>query len=373
MGRSHSNRVLLVAAALTWFLVGCGGLDYHYDPGPSPEWTRHVEVKALAARGNLQALGMTPATTQPGADLERARRSALAELAQMICTQVQSRVTTWSLDVGSRGSQGQNDSLRSHFGAYQRITLLTDVKVEDYRVESSYRDEETQTAYVLISVNPAAWSARLQARIETLVERIEKSEGSAARGLDAGRPLQAYTEILEAYRAENDVLEDVAVIEVLAPQRGFGKRVAELGRRLDDVSRRLTDSTRIHIEVECPDADIAKECKSGIATMLASRSFKEGGSEAGNIRIRIRLGSKYLRAEKVANRTEHIAAAEGELTFVEPNGTAAGDLAVSLPSERHTERAPEREAALREALRTAANRIRDGFNSRFRLAYPMPE
>lgn len=367
MGRSHSNRVLLVVAALTSFLVGCGGLDYHYDSGPAPAWIRNVETKPLLARGDLQALGMTPATTQPGADLDRAHRDALDKIAQMICTRVQSQLTSWTMEE-SRGG-----SVRSHFGAYQRITLLTDVKVEDYRVESSYRDEETQSAYVLVSVNPAAWGARLQKRIESLVERIEKREESAAGGLDAGRPLQAYAEILEAYRAESDVIEDVAVIEVLAPQKGLGKRVARLGGQLDAVSRRLTDSTRIHIEVECPDRDAARICESGIAEILASRGFQVGGSEAGNIRIRVRLGSRYLRSERVANRTEHIAAAEGELTIVEPDGTAAGNLAVSLPPERHTERAPGREAALQEALRTAANRIRDGFRSRFRLAYPMPE
>ncbi len=356
-----------MVAALTWFLVGCGGVNYHYDSDPAPEWIRHIETKPLAAPGNLQAVGMTSATAQPGADLDRARRSALAEIAQMICTRVQSQLTSWTME------ESRGDSMRSHFGAYQRITLLTDVKVDDYRVESSYRDEETQSAYVLVSVNRTEWGARLQARIEALIERIEKREESAARGLDAGRPLQAYAEILEAYRAENDVLEDVAVIEVLAPQKGFGKRVAQLGGRLDALSRRLTESTRFHIEVECPDRDAARSCESGIAQMLASRSFQVGGSEAGNIRIRVRLGSRYLRSERVANRTEHIAAAEGELTIVEPDGTAAGDLAVSLPSERHTERAPEREAALQEALRTAANRIRDGFRSRFRLAYPMPE
>lgn len=356
-----------MVAALTSFLGGCGGLDYHYDSEPAPAWIRNIEMKPLAAPGDFQALGMTPATTQPGADLDRARRAALAELAQMVCTRVQSQLTSWTME------ESRDGSVRSHFGGYQRITLLSDVKVEDFRVESSYRDEETQSAYVLVSVNPAAWGARLQARIESLVERIEKREESAARGLDAGRPLQAYAELLEAYRAENEVLEDVAVIEVLAPQKGFGKRVARLGGKLDALSRRLTDSTRIHIEVECPDRNAARSCESGIREMLASRGFQVGGSEAGNIRIRVRLGSRYLRSERVANRTEHIAAAEGELTIVEPDGTAAGDLAVSLPSERHTERAPEREAALREALETAANRIRDGFRSRFRLAYPMPE
>ena len=65
MGRSHSTRVLFAAAALTWCLVGCGGLDYHYDSGPAPAWILNIEKKPPSARGDIQALGMTPATAQP--------------------------------------------------------------------------------------------------------------------------------------------------------------------------------------------------------------------------------------------------------------------------------------------------------------------
>ncbi len=367
MRRSSAYWFRLAVAASTCFVAGCAGPDFHYDSGPAPEWTRKVEIEKGAASRNIRAVGTTPATTQPAADLDRARRSALAELAQMVRSRVQSQLTTWSVE------EARGDSVRSNVGSYHRINVTAEVNVEDYRVESSHRDEETQSVYVLVSVNAAAWVGKLRSRSEAKIELVQKHMETAAGALDRGRALQAYGDILEAWRAQAEMLEDVAVVEVLAPSQGLGKRVAQLRTGLADVSRRLTDTTRIQVEVACSDPDAARICEVGITEMLTSRGFQVGGSGTGVLRIAIRLGSRYLRSETVANRVEHIAAAEGELTVTEPDGTPVGNLAVNLPPGRHTERAPGQEAALREAVRTAANRIQDGFRSRFRLAYPVPE
>jgi hypothetical protein len=350
-----SQRLLALVAIAA---AGCAGPGVRFDPGPLPEWTLS---STRVSGGVIEAVGSAPATLDPNRDSDLAVRDAEGRIARMVESQIVARSSDWTLSV--TGPSEQERQVVS-----QSIEIRSRVRIEDVQVVGSHRDEATRTQYVRIRLDREAWARRVQRRLDQGLRELENRLGAARAALASQRALQAY-ELARAGSGQGSALEpDVLLCDVLMEEGGYRTRLIELLRRLEGLERRVVESHPFAIEIDAPAGPV-RRLRADLQDFLKSYGFGVRNAD-GAIRVSITLGQVYLRTERVADRTEYVHAATGEVLVRDADGSPLERLGLLLPRERYVERDVVQEAAARKALQLAADSVASGFRSMFREAFP---
>jgi hypothetical protein len=357
-----SQRSLPGALLLILLSVSCGGPNFYFDPAPIPEWTRHATSQIGPA--TIEMVGTAPVTTQVKNDFDLAVREAKNRIAQLFMSQVVSHSSDWSLSLTNNG-QGSEDRQVLQ----QNIEVRTNVKVNNVKVVAQYRDEETSTQYVRVTVDRHRWATRLNRRTEETFRQLQGESQRARSAMQANHPLQAYQALLRAYQSGQELEPDIIVLELLAPRQGAQAKLREIHQTLRQIGEQLRENFQFAISIQCADPNVARDVKTNLETFLNDYGFSTG-REARLIRVEAQLGERFLKKERIAGRTEFVHAATGKLRVLEPDGSEVRSLAFHLPPETYTEQAPRDRVAITRALRLAADTVTSKFRSQFRNAFP---
>ena len=342
--------------------TACGGPNLHFDPAPAPPWVTQP-ASDVSAR-ELRAVGAAPATVNSQRDADLATRDAKARIAQLFESQVVARSTDWSVAVASSEGSSQRNVTQ------QSVEVRSRVTVEDARVESSYRDEATKSAYVLVVVDRPAWSRRLDGRIADGLAELERAATQARTALDSGaQPLAAYAQVLAGYEAGGKVEADVVILDLLDSARGVRQKLLDLKARLAEVSRDLRERHPFVVDVGCTDAVVAQRLAGNLESFLKERGFKVDKAAKKPVRLSVTISERKLGTEAVAGRKEQVHAALGRLQVTEPNGAEVSELAVVLEGDTYQERDTDDARAAGKALTLAADTLASKFRSAYRTAY----
>ncbi|MDP7038692.1 MAG: hypothetical protein QGI45_06000 [Myxococcota bacterium] len=357
------QRILLLSlSALLASVVSCGP-NYHWDEGPSPDWTR--EIKGIRAR-QISMVGMAPATPDVQRDVELATRDAQARIAKLFYSEISSRSVDWQVaSVGGLADEERNV-------AQQTIEVYSEVKVDDINVQVSFRDEETKSQYVGVTVNRVAWANKLADRINASLGEIEKRTLRASGELKKKQALSAYKDLMEAYQFGFEIETDVIVMDLLDASSEVAAKLTAYKDALDELRAKVQKTYPIKLGVFCADERVSKSFNGNLTEFFKGRGFRvlEKGFDPKAIVIRGEMEQHMVNWEKVANRTEYIHAANGSLKVLEPSGKEVNHLSVQLSGDGYTERATNKEEAKLKALQLAADTLAAKLRSNFRRIYP---
>lgn len=347
-----------LSAALALCCVACGGPNFQFDAAAAPPWLRGAQDDG----GMLREVGQATATLNVQRDAELATRDAQNRIAQRFASQVVSRSSDWAVAVAT-GDEQQSGQVVT-----QDIEIRTNVRVENTKVLSNYRDETTQTHYVLLGVDRKEWAAAVAARVSQGARTIATQVDEAERALQAKRALAALGILAEARLAGAGIEGDVLVLDMLQHEKAAAAELNALRARLASIEAAAKLKHAMRLEVRCSDAALAADVRRGVETFVKGLGFAVASrSTDGDLRIELEIDQRFVRAEKVANRHEQIHAAVGSIRVIDADGSEVGTLAVTLPGTS-TERDVQAEAAKAKALKLAADTVAAQFRSRFRAA-----
>lgn len=344
-------------------LTACAGPNYYFSDGPSPDWTRETTSK-ISSKG-IRMVGTSPVTSRTQRDQDLAVRDAKAKIGQLFVSQVKARSTDWSLALQG----GEKNSERLVLS--QQVEVRTNVKVEGVKVESSFRDEETRTHYVVVTVDRRVWSSKIKKRVLLRVTEVNAAIDQAESMLSKRRAMATYENLLRASLLIQEVEADLIVVDLLDPQLGMGKKLSELAGKIGGINQNLSENFSFVLSLKAPDANLAQSVRSNIEEFLNSCGFSlTEKATANSIRISAEIGQKHLKKERVGTRTEFIHVASGKLKVTEPDGSEVRALSFSLNPRSYTERDSDQKAAADKALQLAADTLASKFRSQFRQAFP---
>lgn len=356
------QRYPLLAILVALLIPACAGPNYYFDKGPSPEWTRD-STSTIGQKG-IRMIGTAPVTSQTQRDLDFAVRDAKARIGQLFISEVKSRTTDWSLSLQGGNRDGERQVLN------QNIEVRTQMKVEDVKVEISYRDKETRTQYVAVTVNRKAWSSKIQKRITSKLGDLAEALSSAKVHRDKRQGLAAYTKLQEGYAMGASIQSDIIVIDLLEPKLGLGGKLATLKNELDNVNRSLRESFSFQLKIKSRAPAIGADFNAKLEEFLNGYGFSLGAQKTPNvILITAEIQQKFVTKENVGNRVEFVHAAQGKLRVTDADGSEVRSLSISLPKSSYTERGPNRKAAARKALELAGDSLSSKFRSQFRKTF----
>jgi hypothetical protein len=341
-------------------LFGCGGPSYRFDPAPAPAWITD-EPSGASAR-SIEAVGMAPVTTAVQRDVELATRDAKNRVAQMFESQVAARASDWSLAV----SGGAADADRTV--ASSSVEVRSNVNVEDVTIDATYRDEETRSQYVKITVDRPAWTRRLRQRLADGLDQVETKTAAAQAALSTRKPLAAYREMLAANALGQKIEPDIVVIDLLDARAGVRKKLVALKGEIDDIGKRLRADVAFAIDIRGGNARTNAKLTGNLRDFLGGYGFAVGGG-GDTVTLEVELGQRFVSSEQVATRTEYVHAATGSLRAIDADGSEIAELGFTLTGDRYTERDVARAAARQKALQLAADTVASRFRSAFRSLF----
>ena len=150
--------------------LGCATIEYHFDPGAAPQWTRGGDSQA---DGELRAVGLTPVTQDVARDRQRALNDAKSKLGQVVNSRVES-VHRDFLASGNMGAKGKVASVQ-----VQTVKVESMVDLGEVRTLATFRDEITRTHYVQVGVDRLKWRARVEANLKKQLEELLRLDASA--------------------------------------------------------------------------------------------------------------------------------------------------------------------------------------------------
>lgn len=356
------QRSRLPAILIALLIPACAGPNYYFDKGPSPEWTR--DSTSTIGQKAIRMIGTAPVTGQTQRDLDFAVRDAKARIGQLFISEVKSRTIDWSLSLQGGNRDGERQVLQ------QNIEVRTQMKVEDVKVETNYRDKETRTQYVAVTVNRPAWTAKIQKRLTTKLDQLSGALSAAKVHREKRQGLAAYTKLQGGYALGASIQSDIIVIDLLQPKLGFGGRLAALKGSLDEVNRSLRESFSFELKIKSRAPAIGANFNVKLEEFLNGYGFSLGAKKTPHvILITAEIQQKFVTKENVGNRTEFVHAALGKLRVTDADGSEVQSLSISLPNRGYTERGPNRKAAALKALELAGDSLSSKFRSQFRKSF----
>ena len=228
---------------LAFFALGaCSGIEYHYDPGVAPSWTRGGES---ADRSALTAVGLSPVTQDVARDRQRALNDAKSKIGQIVNSRVES-VHRDFVAAGFMGGDGKTASVQ-----VQTVKVESMVELGEVQTIAAFRDEATRTQYIHIGVNRADWLSQVEANIgrdlgnlDALYQRaeVEKSDKrlmSLLKLRGEGRSLIA------------TLKSKIAVAEALGSEQNWRAKVQASEGSFETIESYLSDG--VGVDIECQE------------------------------------------------------------------------------------------------------------------------
>ncbi len=349
--------------------VACGP-NMYWGQGKRPGWLVIDGTRLKKTPHGISSIGSTPATTRVNEDLSLAERDARTQISNMLSSEVKSKQLVWTMQVSTNDEADDEQVVR------QDVEVTSNLRLEDAKVASRWRDEETRTVYVLFKVDTPAWARRIERRLSGGLAQVENLRAKANRELRGGQGMRAFRTTREAYAVGRRLGEDARVMDVLATARGFGRKVAAAKQELDDFQDKLLDNAQVEINVECRDGNVGRQARGGLEQFLKDQGLKvalpgQGGQQA--IKMQVMIGQVPKGARNVGRRREFLAEAAGKLRVVEANGREVRKLSVDVGGRRYTERGSSAGQAGSRALSLAARTVQSRFRSKFRRVFANAE
>ena len=335
MKRSPYNSLL---ALLFGGMFACAGPNYYFSESPSPDWIR-TTPKGISGK-QIRMVGASPVTSQVQRDVDLAVADAKAKIGQLFVSEVKARSTDWTLSVNSEDKQEERLVLN------QQIEVRTEIKIEDPVMQAKYRDEASRSQYVVVTVDRNKWSRKLNSRVTSALKNISTRITEAEEALSANHPLQAYGFLLKASKEGQDAQADVIVVDLLNPRLGLGKQLSESRAKLAKINLRLREQFTFGLRVESKNEEALKSLSASLETFLNKFGFGLTLKNGSNlIQIKIEVGQKAVKKERVGERVEFIHEAYGKLKVYEPSGQEVRGLSFSLPTGSLQEQSVDQDLA----------------------------
>lgn len=357
-----------LAGAATLASAGCGP-NLYWSKGKQPAWLVIDGARVKKTPAGIEAIGSSPATTRVQEDLQLAERDAKTQISTMLSSQISTRQLVWTMQVAT------NDKADDEQVVNQDIEVRSGLRLEDATVAATFRDKETRSAYVQLKVDTAAWAARIKKRVEGGLAEVASLHQRAQGQLGAGRALLAFKSLRAAYEAGARLGEDVRVLDVLASELRYGRKVADAKEKMDEFRRNFFEKTVVEIQVLCADPGVARATRGGLESFMKKNGFQVALPDQGGrspIRIKAMIAQRALGTQQVGRRTEHVAGALAQLTVTQPDGMEVPELAISVDGRRQKERGDSAEQAGARALNLASESVLSAFRSKFRRGFATP-
>jgi hypothetical protein len=333
----------------------CAGPDYHFDAGPTPAWTR---AETGAKEGVIRSTGSAPCSLDVRRDADLATADAKNRIAQLFDSQVSSRSSDWTVAVNS--GAGTNERVVSQ----QTVDVRSHVQVEDISVAQQYRDAEAKTQYVQVEVNRAAWTDKVQTRLDRGLAALQASIDASSAAVAKRHPLAGFKACLLGRVVGNGLQADAVVMDLLNPKAGAYDKLLALKKELEANQQRITGSFGYTLSVAGASGPVAEQVRAGVESFLKAQGLAPA-SGAKAARFMVNVGEQFVQVAQVANRQEQVHAATGDLKVYEPDGIEVPELAVHLGTTE-TESDVDAARAKSKALTLAADAIVSKFRSAFR-------
>ena len=350
-------------AFIPLFILLCAcGPKYYYSGGAQPEWLNQVSGDGDTKR--LQVVGMSPLTSNVQHDTELAIRNGKAQVAAMFVSEVDSRLTLWTMTSEKNGKVDNKEMMQNN------IQIRSKVKVGDVRILESFRDKKTKSQYVLLTVDKNQWKSSLQkqigAKLKMLVEAKEKAKASHAKKA----ALKTLQHLQKGYQIGGIMEPDIIVIDLLAPENKVAETIRSHKTEMDTIKEDILTSHPFQIKVNISNDKLGSDVKEKLENFLSELGhgfqFAEPKKAVKGIEVNISIGQEFIKTESVGSRVEYVHAAKGKITFTEPNGSVFDEMTVSLRSKAYTVRAQNEAEGKEKALALAVETIGSKFRSKFR-------
>ena len=348
--------------AMTLMLAACGP-KYHFTDGPTPPWVN--QVTANQGSGNLQAIGMSPLTSNVQHDTEMATRDAKSKIAQMFVSEVDSRLTVWNMAMDVNGEQ-------SNANAVQKNTAIrSKVRVEDTRVIASFRDKSTMQQYVQLGVDQSRWMGKLQTRIGSKLKEMQSAVNEASAAKKDGRAFFALQSISKGYQHGKKLEPDALVMGILSPGHKSSEAFTELKSQLFTMRKAIISEHPFQLDISAgPDGKwtLRNQVADYLKKELGATVLAAGQSQPNAIKIAISYGQTQIKRERVGRRIEFVHAANGAIKAQEPNGSDIPALSYFLPEKTNIVRAKTPKEGAQQGAQLAADTLNSKFRSLYRRA-----
>ena len=340
--------------------LSCSGVNYYFDDGPSPGWTRSQDRAGV--QGQMRAVGLSPVTENVERDRTRALNNAKSKLGQI----VQSRVESKHRDFVASSSMGT--SRRTTSLQVQSIQVESDVQLSEVRVVESFRDEETRTQYIQVEVEREAWLKVVEDRLAKADDRISRLAGaftSARSARDVIGVLQVNAQIGQALE---DLSSQVAVAEVLGASSSWRERAKAGAQVAEDVASFLGEG--IALEFGCKSSDSQQVCRKfekAVHDFLTSKGWEakpQSPSFGTSLQAAFMVRDEGI--ERVGNNNEFLASSGFIFEFINGDGGVESTLSSRRDLGERIVRANSQLEARKLALDVSSEDALSAFRSGFR-------
>lgn len=342
------------------FLCSCGP-KYYFSNEKQPAWITN-EIQTSASE-DLQAVGISPLTSNVQNDKELAIRGAKAKIAAMFVSEVDSRLNMLTMTTEQNGKKKDNEILQNS------VQVRSQVQVGDINVLGSFRDKKTKSHYVLVQVDKQKWSASLEKKLQANLKSLNSSIENVTTAKNNNEALKALQLIQKAHHEGAAVEQDLIVMDLLKPGNSFSEQIKQAKNQLQALQQEIAQRFPFYINVNVANPKLAKTLKGNIQQFLieCNLGYQVTDKQSNNaIKIEIHAGQDFVKEEQVGQRIEFLYAAQGEVTVIEPAGNPFTEMTIIISGKTYTSRGKSKEEGKELALSLASETLGSKFRSKFR-------
>ena len=331
----------LIGLGMMFAVVACSGVEYHFDPGVAPAWTRGGNGKVGL---ELTSVGLSPVTQDVARDRQRALNDAKAKIGQLVNSRVES-VHKDFMASGFMGAKGTTSSVQ-----VQTLRVESVVELGEVQTLASFRDEDTRTQYVQIGVDRARWLSAVEEKLKRRLQSLQSSLEQAQVKRSDGKLIQLVALRNEMRSLLKEIKSTIAVAEAIGTQEDWRQKVRSHEADFETVLSHLRDGVRT--EVLCEEPKGGQSCAGfvrGIKEFMRSIEVGVENPNAAVLRFKVVLKSADEGQSKVGDRVEYKHSSGYTVRVFEPGERESG----ALRSERLTGERISRAGSVAEVQRLA--------------------
>ena len=338
--------------------LGCATIEYHFDPGAAPQWTRGGDSQA---DGELRAVGLTPVTQDVARDRQRALNDAKSKLGQVVNSRVES-VHRDFLASGNMGAKGKVASVQ-----VQTVKVESMVDLGEVRTLATFRDEITRTHYVQVGVDRMKWRARVEASLKKQLEELQRLDASAEESKATGRVFTMLKIRRESEAIQAKLKTDMMVAKTLGSSVDWSAQVSESMGTLAGLAEYLLNE--VTIEVRCLEPTGARSCPVFRQGLIAYLNKLEIGAASGTnsrLVVDVSFSSRSEGTKAVGKSVEYLASSAYRLRVRGIAGESIKALEADRSLGERTVRGATEQSAQTQAIEVAGEDALSTLRSRIR-------
>ena len=374
--KTSSSRFLIPSLLLSivWMSLLLGGCSssasyYRFSKGQTPNWT---QKSLFTERNRLYVVGVSPTTFEVQEDLDLAHKDAQVKLSQYFSSEVQSKVSIWSLSGSASGEELDEESSELD------VEVSSQIRVEQTRIIKKFREAQSKTQYVLVSLDQGKWLKQLKKRLNKVFKKTRSLMKKLKKELKSKNHLNAYAYLQRAAQQIQHVNTDLVVIQLLQEKNQYDQKVEQIKKALENYDQKIKSTSPFYLKIESRSgalgARLKKQALGNLTNFINRLGFQvQAETEGKGVQVKMKIEQAFVNQEQIGARTSFVHAAAGSIQVYDVNGKEKVDLAVNLGNQSYTEADADQQEAMKKALKLSKDRLLAKWRSLFRNQYVNPE